>query len=447
MFREHVQIFVPTVNVTTSEEHEFHLAKETIRRDISDLFARVAAVIGTAPLEERLADLAKYNPMTPSRIPIVYVPKPDHSHNILAGIPYTGMLLGRLPQMTFIAPHEMAHIIFGKFNDALAEPVANLFVMRDSPRRQRGNLRRRSESGPKQDDDRIGLKFNQAVLLAVLELFHEGTPIVDARSIEDLFGHRPSYRLLANARYNFELGEKKQGAAQRTHDFLRQFIAIEYEGDFSRYPSLALDIPSVAEVTRIDDWMRRFGRTAISSRTMNPNESRGIIRNFHGLIDGALMGFLLTQGLPQGMPHERPDPEAARESIRKFLQFYYQPNRGLREYGYEDFAALENHIRETFAYRGKRLLREFAWYQFKDDLRQHDCYQPMAWNGTNCLQQGRHFDAGQAVSVFQEAIGESMQRRRFSGLHPITAAAIMAPTKEPIISLTQINGYAIGKNE
>ncbi|MEL6105367.1 MAG: hypothetical protein AAFU85_04995, partial [Planctomycetota bacterium] len=378
LLKKYFSLHFPTVGVRAHEQEECEAAEQIIRRHVGRFLQVVASIVGTAPLAERLEDLAEYNPITKGSIPLVYIPQPEHSHNILPGLPYTGVFLGRSPGLSFIAPHEVGHIVFGKFNDGLTEPVADLFVERPSP-----------SAGPSKSPDfkgkRIPLIANEAILLAVLELWKEGTEIADARSLHDLFRHRPSFRLMAETRFRQETQTNNRDAAMRTNKFLGSVIARNYERDFQRYTTLQLPELTHEESIAIDDWMRRDAREAIASRSHNPNESRGVIRSFHGLIDTGLMKFLLEH--PLGGSADGPvdvSPAQARDSICRFLNFYFDPITQVPGYGYRSLEALETKMREELQDRGSGLRNRLDWFELKEFLRRSPCYRPATWNDSEC---------------------------------------------------------------
>lgn len=433
LFLRYFSVHTPTANVRGDEQAEFNFARQAIQEHVMQYLADVAAVIGTAPLEQRLADVARHNPIADDAIPLIYSPRPSHSHNILAGIPYTGVYLGRSPSIDFIAPHEVGHIVFGKFNDALTEPVANLFV-RPAPTPLNPcalNL-----------NERIQLLPNEAVLLAVLELWSEGTPIADARSLGDFFAHRPSYRLLADARYRYELDRNAHCAkesAKATNAFLAKLISLNYEDDFKRHGTLDLPILTRVDRVKTSDWVRRHGRHAIASRALNPNESRGFIRDFHGLLDSGLMKYMIEAGLPNGFatPIDQVTPAEARKAICMFLQFHFNPNAGVALYGHETLDGLEKAIRVSLSGRGQGLLGRMEWFQLKDALRQSRCYQPETWNEAECSNSDRNSSAryDRGVTTFLSAMRPVLLPAGARKLNPVVQRALEEPDHRPLLSL------------
>ena len=381
--------------------------------------------------------MAAYNPITAGTIPLVYVPQPEHSHNILPGLPYTGVYLGRSSGLSFIAPHEVGHIVFGKFNDGLTEPVADLFVERQ-PRVDRS----KSLGTPRK---LIPLFANEAILLAVLELWQEGTEIADARSLHDLFRHRPSYRSMADMRYRQEVESDRNQAAKRTNEFLGRVIARNYEQDFVRYSTLRLPELSHEEKVTIGDWMRRDARDAITSRRHNPNESRGVIRSFHGLIDSALMKYLLEQ--PLGVSSQgsiEASPQQARATISKFLRFYFDPLGTVAKYDCQSLETLETKIRNELQERGERLRRRLDWFDLKEFLRRSHCYQPATWNESECRDQRRSSEAdfGRGVNAFLESTRHLLIPRGPRTTNPIVRKALEEPDFKPCVDIVS----ALGKD-
>lgn len=435
LFGDYFSLHFPTVRNSNREQDEIHSARRAIRSSVTKYLEDLVMIFGLQTIEERLADVAKFTPIGDGFIPIAYVTELGQSHNLLAGIPYTGVYIGGSRDWSFIPPHEVGHVVFGKFNDGLTEPVASLFV---NSVRKRPSLN--STENPAGRKQRIPLYPNEAIFLAILELWEDGIEISDARSLSDHFLHQPSYRLVAQARYEYELkihDNNERLAAEATNGFLSKLIGMNYQQDFPRHDTLSLCVPTRDEGLTIDDWLRRSARFALASRSRNPNESRGPIRTFQGFFDSALAKFLLEAALPGDASEgssEKYSPEQAREAIAKFLKFYFNPHESVRLYGHPTLQSLESEMLEQLRFRAQPLKQMPAWHQLKLGLATSPCYQPETWNAQDCL---NIRGPGPVVDEFLQTMRPILLPGGSPSQNPIVKRALMQPDGVTRISLVE----------
>ena len=439
LYQDYVKLYVPERGVDRLDKLEFEMASAVVELNVAKLFGTVGAIIGFDSLESRLKDLKKYYPFGQGCIPIVYVPKPEHPHNILVGIPYTGVFLGRWPDSGSVAAHEMAHMIFGKFNNGLTEPLANLFVDRsqqDSVKSgpPRGSQGSRSEGKESEKDAQLRLRPPELVTLAVLELFEEGTRLANFSRLGDLFSYHPMYRLVAHERYKFQRqsGCEPMQAAKETQAFLQRLLTLNYYQDFLAYPSLGLEESVPADAYEIERWEERHTMAAVEAHRRNPNETSGLVRDLQGHLDNTLMAYLLRKGLPDGQAPHDCAATGARQSIHRLLHFYYAPQATLSAYGWATFDAMQEEMKKDLHEQYHSYLHDspgsFAWYQLMEDLRTSPCYQPESWGTDECRAPRDERDPIQRFirTLPEERAGKGMRR----ALHPVVKKARSEPVTD-----------------
>jgi hypothetical protein len=121
--------------------------EEAIREAVQGFLDAATEALGEAPVRERIQDLARNSPLTPGRISLIYLAQegPDfqnvHPHNAVPGVPYPAVVISTTPgdpeldesgavnaaALRSVVDHEVGHAFWGKFNEGLAEPMADLF--------------------------------------------------------------------------------------------------------------------------------------------------------------------------------------------------------------------------------------------------------------------------------------------------------------------------------
>ena len=427
LYDKYTGFFAPEVGTDRLDCLEHRMTQQVVRFSVSRLFDTVGAIVGVQSLERRLADLACHSPFEVPVIPIAYVQKPLHSHNMLVGVPYGGVYLGRFQQTSFISAHEFGHVIFGKFNDGITEPLASLFVVPPDDDKPNESQQTGGKDPCKAERTEQELRPPDLVTLAAIELFEDGVRLADLGSIGDLFSHRPMDRVLSQLRYEYE---KKQGrnpadAAAATQEYICRLVRSEYAPDFVAHSSLRVTRLDLDEQIALERWEKRHGTEASRARAFNPNETKGVVRNFQGQIDGTLIRYLLEVGLPEGESPTSCTIEGARQSIHQLLRFYYDPEGSLCDYEWADFDEMQRNLREHIRNRYQRYLKDaFAWYQLIDDLRESPCYQPGSWDDEECRSKVGISDAGGPVEKFYRSLpNDRGGRRRRGTAHPVVLKA------------------------
>lgn len=285
-------------------------------------FAELAVeLLGREEVRARFEDIARNNPLADGKIPL-YFRDGIQPHNIQVGVPYTGIELSSLPGSSAAQPeyetiviHEVGHLFFGKFNDALAEPIADLF---------------KPENPGTEELDRLALR----VLRSGQHKEYFG--------LEKLFSYQPTATLEMCSFYHRKraAGLDKLAARRETARFLWEVTNAEniafhalLENPFARPGQ-----PTEAEVNALEGVIQtkqaqlapKYLDERFPSRPFNPNEIEG-----GGPI--RMMLYALGSAVQRMM--------IATRGVKAYLEFYYAPNaRTLSGMGIEGFAGLEHTV-------------------------------------------------------------------------------------------------------
>ena len=325
-FLHYLSIHLPTGHRKQPDAIEIDHAASIILQSNGLLLSVLATIIGPDALHARMSDLAVNNSVNSGSIPVFYNHVRDEQpHNILLGIPYTGNFLANVFQIETVAPHELTHTILGKFNDGLAEPIANLFIPQVTY--NPGRPRRR----------------DQFVARATLELVDASKTVCTLGSLEDLFSHRPYFRNVACRYYSQQLQSETNDADvepnQATHDFIRLLVRQRTQRLLAPFGDAKPDPLSKDETVNVEDWIDQNDQLK-QLRRNNPNENSGIARGFNLRLGRALMLFLLEHAF--GKDLEKVEPIEAREKIHHLLTFYFAPldDSSLQAFGFSDYGEL-----------------------------------------------------------------------------------------------------------
>lgn len=261
-------------------------AQEEMRAATLRFVELVTEMLGGLQVQARLQDLAANSPLAPGKIPLYWIDG-VHPHNINVGTPYTGLAIAPKPMgppggpeaAAGVVVHELAHLFFGKFNDGLAEPIANMF----QPRFFQG-----------------GVRLAEARLL--LRESREGA-LKGSFDLETMLSYRPtSTRRLCSA----------YAQAQQTDPATAREVA----GGFAEYETLG-SLASLLEDEGVEvpEETRAVLAAAVepsvgsdAADLLNPNETRGPVREVFATLGDVLQHFLI-----------------ANFGVKAYLDFYYTP--------------------------------------------------------------------------------------------------------------------------
>lgn len=248
--------------------------------------------VGQEQMRARLEDLASGNLADGKRgIHILNYPN-VHSNNILAGLPYTSIIVsngnlggGNPPSLSEATHHEFGHLFFGVFNDALKEPISNL-------------LRFGPEMHPR----------CTATTLALFELNAEGE-MKDPFSLESAFSYRPA----GTKFYCDLLARTGRDATNRT---VRQSVEFQIAGSTGERPGKKPTEP-----------------IQMPTRQENPNETNSVVRTAYDCIGQAVQSYMIKE---KGLGFEA------------YLKFYMRPTaETLKSLGINGFQDLQERIRAS----------------------------------------------------------------------------------------------------
>jgi len=113
-------------------------ARRSVEAGIEVFLKRAVKMLGEGTVRLRLEDIARNSPFGKHGKILVSYDEEAHPHNVVPGHPYPSIVVSQAKKslksggtvtskMEDVVGHELGHLLFGKFNDALAEPIANLF--------------------------------------------------------------------------------------------------------------------------------------------------------------------------------------------------------------------------------------------------------------------------------------------------------------------------------